>query len=215
VIIDVNAHTGVVQGRQGTISAEELCAMARAAGIDHVVASEASAGEGGSLVLYDAAESVRSAPIGVVAYPTYAQTDISSVIGEEHALVHVCLRLRDPRVLPQRVPSAEVLASLAETAARCPAVRFVVSGAVLAEVTGRLDLFRLPNVWVETAHIQHPMHSLRKLVDLVGPERVLFGTNAPLFYPEAAVFRLEHAPLSDSERRMIASDNALRLLGET
>ena len=47
-----------------------------------------------------------------------------------------------------------------------------------------------------------------------GVHRILFGTDFPVWEPAAEVERLLALPLSTEEKQMIASQNALRLLGE-
>lgn len=55
---------------------------------------------------------------------------------------------------------------------------------------------------------------IRELVDLIGADRVLLGSDYPHpeGYPEPRGFLSEH-DLSDGERRLIERDNSLRLLG--
>jgi hypothetical protein len=218
MIVDFNAHFGKLPGRDEAFAADDLRTMAQSAGIDRVVAADA-----GALVPYLRvllASGGSSAPAGTRLYPTYAPRDSGGIrlagalSHQPDRIVHVCLRLRDPRILPQTVALSEIITALSQLVEANPRARFVVSGAVLAEVSAALDVFRLPNVWTETSHLQHPMNSLRKLVDVLGAERVVFGTNAPFFYPEAAVFRLRHAGLSERERRLVESENALGLLDE-
>jgi uncharacterized protein len=46
----------------------------------------------------------------------------------------------------------------------------------------------------------------------VGAERVLYGTDSPLYFAPMQRARIDHADLSDREKRLILCDNALRLL---
>lgn len=46
----------------------------------------------------------------------------------------------------------------------------------------------------------------------LGPDRILFGSDTPLYSTGAQRMRIEHAEISDSARRKILSDNARQLL---
>jgi hypothetical protein len=72
-------------------------------------------------------------------------------------------------------------------------------------------LQRCANLVIETSCMQG-FEALRRMVDAVGAERVLFGTGAVLHYPACSVAKLEHAKISDSQRAAVASENATRLL---
>lgn len=205
MLIDFNAHYGRLPGYSIDTTAAALHEMTAGAGIDRVIASDIGAAFAGE---------VMDGPVARV-YPTYQPCDLARALDSAAGaglILQVYLRLRDPRVLRQEVPSVEVIKALdALTGGAGP--RLIVSGANLAEMRSNIDFFRRPNVWIDTAHLQHPTNSLPKAVELLGATRILFGTNAPVFYPAAEVFRLKHSPLSDGDRELIGSANALRLLG--
>lgn len=75
------------------------------------------------------------------------------------------------------------------------------------------DVLRLavkyPNVSVETSW--QPARVIRRAVDALGPRRVLFGSDYPLFKQAQAIRQVRHA-LSPTEFVMVASTNAVRLL---
>ncbi len=52
-------------------------------------------------------------------------------------------------------------------------------------------------------------------VELVGAERILFGSDFPLVSQERALQELREAPIEEKVRRMIQGENASRLLGLT
>lgn len=223
MIIDYCAHCGDAdvlrtaynEMNRGFFEQDRVLKLARDAGIGvSVVAGVRNPKEGlisfatpdgsGELRL---SEDVR----GVRLLPTYQQWDFESERSEEMLaeasrrglLVQVCLRLQDPRVLRQNTVSAEALKSLADAVGRHKAVKFMVGGALLAEVSGNAALFGCDNVCVDIAHLQHPTGSLEKLVDIMGSERVAFASNSPIFYPKAAMFRVMHARISDEARERI------------
>jgi len=47
----------------------------------------------------------------------------------------------------------------------------------------------------------------------VGAERVLFGTDTPLYSTAMQRARINHADLSDADKRLILRDNAVKLFG--
>jgi uncharacterized protein len=47
----------------------------------------------------------------------------------------------------------------------------------------------------------------------VGPERVLFGTDTPLYDTAMQRARIDQADLTDDQKRLILRDNAARLFG--
>ena len=52
-----------------------------------------------------------------------------------------------------------------------------------------------------------------QVIDLVGPEKILFGTDYPLLKPGRLLSEIDSLGLSDEARRMILADNAKNLLG--
>jgi predicted TIM-barrel fold metal-dependent hydrolase len=70
-----------------------------------------------------------------------------------------------------------------------------------------------PNVHLETSCVES-FEAIAKLVDLVGAERILFGSGAPLNHGGAALEKILRAHISDAAREMILCGNAERLLTE-
>jgi predicted TIM-barrel fold metal-dependent hydrolase len=68
---------------------------------------------------------------------------------------------------------------------------------------------RYPNVMVETSW--QPTRIIRRAVDTIGPERVLFGSDYPLSKQSHALQQVREA-LSPREYAMVTSTNAARLL---
>ncbi|MGI6294961.1 MAG: amidohydrolase family protein [Armatimonadota bacterium] len=223
MIIDYCAHCGDAdvlrraynEMNRGYFEQDQVLKLARDAGIGVSVAAGVRNPKEGliSFATPDGSGELRLSDDvrGVRLLPTYQQWDFESERSEEilaeagrrELLVQVCLRLQDPRVLRQNTVSAEALKSLADVVGRHKEVKFMVGGALLAEVSGNAALFGCDNVCVDIAHLQHPTGSLEKLVDIMGSERVAFASNSPIFYPKAAMFRVMHARLSDEARQRI------------
>ena len=69
----------------------------------------------------------------------------------------------------------------------------------------------LPNLYLGTESIRE-YYSLRIALDLVGPERILFGSDYPLGWPGAYLQVLEGSGPTEDERRLVLGENLLRLL---
>jgi len=54
--------------------------------------------------------------------------------------------------------------------------------------------------------------SIKQVVDSVGPEQLLFGTGAPAQSLSGALKALQHAGITETDRRLILSENARRIL---
>jgi predicted TIM-barrel fold metal-dependent hydrolase len=70
------------------------------------------------------------------------------------------------------------------------------------------------NVFADTSSARSIVPGLIEwAVREVGVERVLFGTDTPLYHAAMQRARIDHAELTDGEKRAILRDNALRLFG--
>jgi predicted TIM-barrel fold metal-dependent hydrolase len=68
-----------------------------------------------------------------------------------------------------------------------------------------------PNIHVEFCLSRPSHHHLRECLDILGPERILFGTDQTLLSVASQVGLYLDADLSPRERRLILHDNACRL----
>jgi predicted TIM-barrel fold metal-dependent hydrolase len=56
------------------------------------------------------------------------------------------------------------------------------------------------------------IEGVARMTELLPPERVLFGSNSPLFYFEAALFKMQESGLPDDKKAMLFEGNARKLL---
>lgn len=73
---------------------------------------------------------------------------------------------------------------------------------------------RLPNLYLTTCGT--PFVALQKMAERVGPDRILFGTDAGFSGPEMVLYHLDniHAlPISKNDKEKILGGNAARLVG--
>lgn len=69
----------------------------------------------------------------------------------------------------------------------------------------------LPNLHMETS-FYHTHRGLEALVDAVGPDRILYGSNYPYGTLPGPVFRVAHSQIPTDAKRLIAGENLRRLL---
>ena len=70
------------------------------------------------------------------------------------------------------------------------------------------------NVWADTSSSNSVISRLIEFaVDQIGAERILFGTDTPLYFPATQKARVAYAEISDDAKRLILHDNAAELLG--
>lgn len=68
------------------------------------------------------------------------------------------------------------------------------------------------NVMLETSVNSWTHRILRSAVDLLGPERILWGSDTPFHTPEVELKKVEMSKLTDAEKEMILWKNVCRLL---
>jgi len=71
-----------------------------------------------------------------------------------------------------------------------------------------------PNVYLETCSTYRTPGLIEHLVEEVGADRVLFGTDMPLMDPRAQLGKIITARISDEAKRHVMGGNARRLLGK-
>ena len=86
---------------------------------------------------------------------------------------------------------------------------------VIAHLIEYKDIFTLipkyENVAVETSYSTHPRR-IRQAVDVLGSERIIFGSDFPCNDTGFELYKIQNAHISDSDKENILYRNALRLL---
>ncbi len=109
-------------------------------------------------------------------------------------------------------PDVVALADLAESV---PGAR-VIAGHMGADAWRLVPeaARRSDRIWFEPCWSQPEAGRIRWVVDAVGADRVVFGTDATLIDPSVTLGAVEAAGLSDADRAAVLGGTALRLFGQ-
>jgi hypothetical protein len=146
----------------------------------------------------------------------------------DHYALPVCIHCGEPVGHPYPGKDTTSLAPLPELAKRFPHVTFVLAhlggGLPFYELNRRIRKAMLPNVVYDTAAnpLLYDLRSIRAVVDLVGADRLLFGSDFPLLlYPSKSRERdmtrfvtqmTQEAGLTGEELSAVMGGNLRRIL---
>jgi len=128
------------------------------------------------------------------------------------------LEYANARRLPILIHGWESPQAVERIASRFADARFVLAHAGAAwngrDEDPNLSVAKqMPNVWVDICGSVAHFGALPRLVELLGPQKILWGTDATWFDPGPYLYRVLAAPLDDDAKRMILGANAIALLG--
>jgi hypothetical protein len=104
-------------------------------------------------------------------------------------------------------------ALLAEVAARYPEITFLAGHSGYGQFEECMEVARrYPNVYLELTAAYAVRGLIERMVETVGEQRIIFGYDLPWFDPHYAIGCVVMAHISESARRAILRENALRLL---
>ncbi len=100
--------------------------------------------------------------------------------------------------------------AITKTASSFPGIRFVLCGVNYPQLEGLLDVLGMfPNIYIEISHFQL-CSGIELLCRRIGPEKVIFGTNSPVFTAESSLLKLQNADITDNARESISYLNLTR-----
>lgn len=144
-------------------------------------------------------------------HPQFAR--LLQAAAERQLIVALAPQMEDERMMHPllRVPAVD-LAPLGDLIRGAPGVRLVLLNALKQSLRGDQlrKLLDAGEAYVEIAMLEG-VGGVETLLQDVPVERVLFGSNAPSFYFEATLLKLQESPLAESQRTAIAHGNARRL----
>ena len=87
----------------------------------------------------------------------------------------------------------------------------IICAANYGELAPTLEIMRKnDHVHLETSCLQ-TWGGVKVLTDMFGADRILLGIGMPLQYPACGITKVQHADISDKERKLIMSGNAERI----
>src|SRR5205823_7766446 len=154
-------------------------------------------------------------------YHGYALTDpvfaeLLHLAAGHRLIVQMVLSMEDLRTQHplMRVPPVDISA-LPQLVTREPGVRIVLLNWAPALGGARLQpLAEAGAVFFDIATVEG-IEGLARLVERLSPDRVLFGSNSPLFYLEAAHLKMQESGLPDDLKNKLFEGNARQLLSRT
>jgi len=162
---------------------------------------------------------------GLRLYPDYhgyrlgdsACTALIKAATERDLLLSIPMRVTDPRQSHWlfEVPTVD-LADVVSLVKKHPEARFVLAnGAGYAgSPLGQKDNGLPPNYFIEISRLTAVMSAeIRRLMDALGKERVVFGTGMPMKSPEPPLVKVEVLRATKREKERVLWRNAKALLG--
>jgi predicted TIM-barrel fold metal-dependent hydrolase len=162
---------------------------------------------------------------GLRLFPTYHGYDLNDkcfaeiivAAKEKNIPVALAVRVEDERQHHplMKVPSLDLNAAV-EAIGKYPEATFILSGAKYPELCDvKKSLLQCDNWYFDIGRMQG-RHSSPGSVEVIvravedfGAERMLYGSNAPFQYVKSSLLKVQNASISDEEREMIMSGNAL------
>ena len=111
-------------------------------------------------------------------------------------------------------PGTTVLKRYASLTERFPNIKWVIAHVGSGISSDPTDAAKeLPNVWLETCGSGSSVGSIKFAVDHAGADRVLFGTDMPIFDARHQVGKVVTADISTEAKQRVLGLNAIDLLG--
>lgn len=127
-------------------------------------------------------------------------------------IVQISVQLEDERMMHPllRVPMVD-LAPLPAALDAHPEVRVVILNALKGPSMDLIKPCAQAGAFFDIGMVEG-VGGIANMREPLGIDRLLFGSHAPLFYPESAVLKLKESTLSDPELALITHDTAKSLL---
>jgi hypothetical protein len=158
---------------------------------------------------------------GIRLYPNYHGYKLDAppfarllhLAAERRLIVQIAIAMEDERVQHPmvRVPPVDV-APLPAVLETVPAARVLLLNALRGPRGGVLSaLGKIDQVSFDIATLEN-VGGVATVIEQVSADRLLYGSHAPFFYPEAAAFKMKESALGAEAARKVLSGNAARML---
>jgi predicted TIM-barrel fold metal-dependent hydrolase len=144
-------------------------------------------------------------------HPPFAR--LLALAAERGLIVQLAVVMEDERTQHplMRVPAVDT-APLTDLMRKTPKLRLVLLNALRTlRGTPLSQLAAAGEVSFEIATLEG-VGGVTNVLRELPPDRVLFGSHAPFFYPESALLKLKESPLTEEQSRAVRAENARRLL---
>jgi predicted TIM-barrel fold metal-dependent hydrolase len=129
-----------------------------------------------------------------------------------HPLMEEAVRLRIPVQIHSHQPGSQP-ALIGDLADRFPDATIIMAHMGMALYKDAIFVARkCPNVVLETSAQPWTHRICRTVIDNVGPERLVFGSDAPLHHQEIELRKIQMAGLSDADLEFVLGTNMARIL---
>lgn len=149
-----------------------------------------------------------------LADPVFAE--LLQLAAEQRLIVQLVVCMEDVRTQHplMRVPPVD-LSALTRVIKSVPGTRLVLLNwtPAIDEQQQLQSLAEAGQVYFDISMVEG-IEGIARLVEQLPPERVLFGSNYPLFYFESAELKMQESGLSDSRQQALFEGNAKRLLAQ-
>jgi len=168
---------------------------------------------------YDLEECIRIGFKGIRLYPQYHNYMLTddeclrfiSKVSEMNLVVSIPVRLRDKRGRHWMDAARDIdFAEVEQLASKSPDSKIVLLESRGAENS---TLVKYGNIYFETSRISTTLGEMKKLFQLVGASRLVFGSGAPLKYISPATLRVQLLDVREEMKEKIFWRNAFSLLG--
>jgi len=117
------------------------------------------------------------------------------------------------RGVPLIISASFMKSVLSSIAKKYKDINFVLTSVNYPELPEVLPLLKeLENIYIEISCFQL-CSGIEYLCKNVGPEKILLGSNYPVYTLESILLKFNNADISYESKKMIARDNVIRLLG--
>lgn len=129
-------------------------------------------------------------------------------------LINAYRRYARPMLL--RIPDDVAVRELETIASEFPTIKFVAGGAGGASWASCMVAARQrPNIFLEPFSGEPHRGKLERILQVLGPHRLIFASNFPRQNPGAAIGLLSEAQITDAEKQSILATSAARLFNLT